>query len=76
MPTFDVTCYHSISGRLIWSQTQEAKSPAHAIAQACLPTADREAWTALHQGATHDLCVGHPADRLRFDVQASLRSLK
>lgn len=43
MNAYDVACWGR-GHELLWSATWEAISPAHAIAQATLPPAERFAW--------------------------------
>ena len=69
MRAYSVTCYHQ--SRSVWSQTQEAPSPAWAIAQAVLPSDDRAAWVALHDSDPDDLMVAHPLES-GFSVSAEV----
>ena len=74
MSLFAVTCYLSTSGRILWSTSQEAASPALAIAQACLPPSCRELFAADYT-ATRELTVDHPAtDMGAFSVSAIAES--
>lgn len=59
MRTFDVTCY-APNGSLAWGMTQEAESPALAIAQAVLPPDQREAFAAARMFNADSMTVDHP----------------
>lgn len=41
MKVYTVTCYNKTSGKVAWSQSQEAKNPSEAIAQSSLPPPQR-----------------------------------
>lgn len=57
---YDVACYHK--GRFLWSVSQEALTPAHALAQAVLPGADRAAFVWEHPKLKINLEIPHPLD--------------
>lgn len=71
MRTYTVTCYNKTSGKVAWSQSQEANNPSEAIAQAALPSAQRSRFVRRIslQGLDElaDLTVDHPgADMGRY----------
>jgi hypothetical protein len=59
---YSVTCYYAPNGRHAWSQTQEAASPAWAIAQACLPPDKRKAWANAKHRLGDFLLETHPGE--------------
>lgn len=76
MKTYDVACFDTTSGKLLWSVSQEAESPAEAIAQACLMPWKRSAFVQrIHLEGLDELetlQVPHPAHDLAdgFEVRA------
>ena len=71
MKTFDVICRRKTDRSHVWSMTQEATSPALAIAQCCLAPAEREAFASKFPYTTDGLVVGHPGNEMEnFIVSA------
>ena len=73
--TFDVACFSHKTGRLLWSGTWEATSPAAAIAEACLAPDDRPQFILETDYSNLDeLTVDHPAHDMAeaFSVTAQV----
>lgn len=78
MRAYDVSCYRTDNGQMVWGMTREAESPIEAIAQACLsPSDESEFIRRMHADGLDELedvlTVTHPAqDMDGFEVRAEV----